>query len=75
MGGRKSMSSLYLGLDSQLTLEYSHLSGKRLGMADLDATACYDLIIRTIEMIALMLYGIKQLAKKLMMQTLANFKY
>ena len=57
-GSRKHRSSTDLGLDKQLLIEYLKLTGYPIGMVDLDAAACYDRIIRSVGIAALIKFGL-----------------
>ena len=52
-GGIKVRSSADLLLENLLTIEHSIMTNRSLGMADMDATAYYDLIIRPIGIMTL----------------------
>ena len=57
-GGRKRRSAAELGLENLLTKEYAILSNAPMCLVDLDATTCYDGIIRPIGAVALRSYGL-----------------
>lgn len=57
-GGRKGRSSMDLGLDKLLTLDYARITRRPIGIVELDATACFDRIVRSVGMVSLIAQGL-----------------
>ena len=74
-GGRKKRSAADLGLDNLLTKEYAYLSNTAMGIVDLDATACYDQIVRPIGEVALRSHGLPIHIATWMLNSLKEIKY
>lgn len=74
-GGRKGKSAGDLELDNLLTIDCSHLTKTPIQMVDLDATACFDRIVRPIGIFSLMTFGFPVEMARWILKTLNNVHY
>ena len=74
-GGRPGRSCTDLGVDKTLTIEYAMLTRTPLGVVELDATACYDRIVKTVGVIGLLLFGMGSNAERWFLAFLDAMRY
>ena len=58
-GGRKGRSSMDLGLNKLLSIDYARVTRRPLGVVELDATACFDRIVRPVGIVSLIKQGLE----------------
>ena len=61
-GGIPGRSTADLGIDKSLMIEYAFLTNTSMGIVELYATACYDRIVKTVGVIGMLIFGMKQYA-------------
>ena len=74
-GGRKKRSAADLGLDKALTIDYALLSRHPIGIVELDSKACYDRIIKTVGILALLKFGLNPLVALWLLSILDHLRY
>ena len=57
-GGRKRRSAADLGIDKLLSIDYTRITKRPLGIVDLDANDCFDRIVRPVGVISMVSLGL-----------------
>lgn len=74
-GGRKFISSTDLGLAKQLIIQHAKLTGTPTALIELDATACYDRIVRSVGILAMASMGLHEKAARWILTLLEKMQF